>query len=277
VSRKDTAELLEILRQRVLGPEGQGSRAVFIDEVKGGTGWTSNRTIDAISVGMWPSRGCLIEGYELKTSRRDWQGELRNPEKAEAIAQYCDRFWLVTTADVAELGEVPAHWGWLVRETKHKRLTCRREATPLEPAAPAPEFIAAMLRRAVKADLNRELKARREEYEGEIRFKYQSQSERDRNEVARLERELEDYREVWSTFREKSGIVFGHWVKKSEVVPLVGEIVSALQPGRGRESLRGRISATLRDLGNVQQNLNKALEILPEDESQASPIFDDQG
>lgn len=275
MSRKVTAELLEVLRQRVLGPEGQGSRAVFLDEVKGGTGWSSNRTIDAISVGMWPSRGCLIEGYELKTSRRDWQGELRNPEKAEAIAQYCDRFWLVTTAGVAEPDEVPPNWGWLVRETKAKRLTCKREATPLESTPPPPEFIAAMLRRAVKADLNRELKVRKEEIESDVRARYSSQSERDRNEVARLERDLEEFRRIWAMFREKTGVAFGHWVEKEDVVATVGEIAAALMPGRGRESLRGRISSTLRDLGRVQENLEKAQSILPSDEEDGGPMLNE--
>lgn len=273
MSRKDTAELLEVLRQKVLGPEGQGNRAVFLDEVKGGTGWSSNRTIDAISVGMWPSRGCLIEGYELKTSRRDWQGELRNPEKAEAIAQYCDRFWLVTTADVAELGEVPPHWGWMVRETKAKRLTCRREPTPLEGTIPPPEFIAAMLRRAVKADLLRERKTMQADMEADLNARHSSTMERNRNEVARLEKELEEFRRLWLMFREKTGIRFGYWVEKSDVVETVGEIVSALLPGRGGQSLRGRISGTLRDLGHVQENLTKALAILPDDEDDGGPML----
>lgn len=271
--RKATAELLELLRTRVLGPEGQGARAVFLDEVRGGTGFSSGRTIDAVSVGLWPSRGCLVEGYELKQSRGDWRGELNNPAKAEEIARHCDRFWLVTTPGVAEADEVPPNWGWLERDGKRKRLICKREATPLDSKGPSPEFVAAMLRRAVKADMNRELKAHRKDIEADAARKIQIQTEGSRNEVARLESELEEYRAAWSTFREKAGIAFPFWITKGEMLALTGEVVGALMRGKGRESLRGRIKSTIRDLDDAKGRFTEVLEKLDGGDDDDGPML----
>ena len=271
--KKQTQELLEILRQRVLGPEGQGARAVFLDEVRGGTGFSSGRTIDAVSIGMWPSRGCLVEGYELKQSRGDWRGELNNPEKAEEIARYCDRFWLVTTKGVAEADEVPPNWGWLERDGNRKRLICKREATPLDGEGPSPTFVAAMLRRAVKADLSREVKAHKKDVDAEASRKIQIQTERSRNDVTRLEGELEEYRAAWSTFREESGLAFPFWVGKEEMLELVGEVVGALMRGKGRESLRGRLRSTIRDLDDAKGRFEEVLEKLPGGDDDDGPTL----
>lgn len=271
--RKATAELLELLRTRVLGPEGQGARAVFLDEVRGGTGFSSNRTIDAVSIGMWPSRGCLVEGYELKQSRGDWRGELNDPSKAEEIARHCDRFWLVTTKGVAEADEVPPNWGWLERDGKRKRLICKREATTLAGDGPTPEFVAAMLRRAVKADLNRELKAHKKAADEDARRKIEVRTEASRNEAARLERELEEYRRVWSVFREKSGINLPFWIDKEEGIALVGEVVGALMRGKGRESLRGRIKSTIRDLDDAKGRFTEVLEKLGGEDDDEGPML----
>jgi hypothetical protein len=271
--REATAELLELLRTRVLGPEGQGVRAVFLDEVRGGTGFSSDRTIDAVSIGMWPSRGCLIEGYELKQSRGDWRGELNNPAKAEEIARHCDRFWLVTTPGVAESDEVPPNWGWLVRDGKRKRLICKREATALDGPGPSPEFIASMLRRAVKADLSRELKAHKKAVEMDARGGVERRTNALRADVTRLESELESYRKAWSTFREKTGVAFPFWVDKEEGIELVGEIVAALMRGKGRESLRGRIKSTIRDLDGARDRFTEVLEKLGGDDEDEGPML----
>jgi hypothetical protein len=271
--RKATAELLELLRTRVLGPEGQGARAVFLDEVRGGTGFSSGRTIDAVTIGMWPSRGCLIEGYELKQDRGDWRGELNDPSKAEEIAQHCDRFWLVTTKGIAEADEVPPNWGWLERDGNRKRLICKREATPLDGPGPSATFVAAMLRRAVKADLARELKAHKKDLDADAHRKIEVKTEASRNEVARLENELAEYRRVWSAFREKAGINLPFWIDKEEAIELVGEVVAALLRGKGRESLRGRIKSTIRDLDGAKERFTEVLEKLGGDDEDEGPML----
>ena len=40
-------------------------------------------------------RGMLVDAYECKSSRSDWQAELRDPSKADRFCQLVDRFWIV--------------------------------------------------------------------------------------------------------------------------------------------------------------------------------------
>jgi hypothetical protein len=267
VGRKETAELLELLRKRVLGPEGQGSRAVFLDEVRDSTGHKGKRTIDAISVGMYPSRGCLIEGYELKTSRGDWRGELNDPTKAEVIAQYCDRFWLVTAPGVVELGEVPPLWGHLERQSeKAQRLICRREPQPL-PAVESPErhFIAAMLRRAVKQDVNREVKARAEAAESDARAQVDRELNRARESANNSRGKLEKYEAAFERFEEATGMSLNRWMDTGDQLHLVGELAALFLPGRHDvPGVKAKVKETLRAAKEVQGLLEKAEKILDE-------------
>lgn len=264
MSRKVTAELLELLRKRVLGPEGQGQQAVFLDEVRDSTGHKGKRTLDAVSVGMYPSRGCLVEGYELKTSRGDWQGELRDPTKAEAIARFCDRFWLVTTPDVVELGEVPAPWGHLERDGKRKRLICRREPQPL-PAVEPPErhFIAAMLRRAVKQDLNRELKTRAAAMESDLRAEVQSEVRQAVTKAENAQSKLEEYTTAFARFEEVTGVKFNRWMDRTEQMQVVAELAALFLPGQHDvPGVKAKVTQTLSSVRNAAKLLEQAEEIL---------------
>lgn len=265
MSRKATAELLDLLRKRILGPEGQGQQAVFLDEVRDSTGHKGKRTLDAVSVGMYPSRGCLVEGYELKVSRGDWKGELKDPTKAEAIARFCDRFWLVTAPDVVELGEIPAPWGHLERQGKTgKRLICRREPQLL-PAVEPPErhFIAAMLRRAVKQDLNRELKTRSAALESDLRSEVQSEVNRANEKARNAQDKLEQYTAAFARFEEVTGVSFNRWMDRGEQMQIVAELASLFL--RGQHDVPGvktKVSQTLRSVREAADLLEKAEGIL---------------
>ena len=78
-------------------------------ETGGGT-----RRADAVAMNMWRSRGHAIHGFEFKVSRSDWLRELKEPSKADAVAQYCDYWWLVIDGDhIVKDGELPEGWGLL--------------------------------------------------------------------------------------------------------------------------------------------------------------------
>ena len=80
----------------------------FLPQVRNGTGFLNvTRTVDAIAMGLWPSRGLYMHGFEIKVRRGDWLNELRNPEKAEEIGQFCDFFWVVAPKEVIKFEEVP--------------------------------------------------------------------------------------------------------------------------------------------------------------------------
>lgn len=117
-------------------------------EVASGMGKTLNGYADAIAMSLFPSRGLDIEGFEIKTDRRDWLRELKDPDKAEHVAKFCHRWWLVTSdEEIAKPEEVPAGWGLYVLN-KNDRLDVAKRPKKLKAVHPDRPFIGAMLRRA---------------------------------------------------------------------------------------------------------------------------------
>lgn len=88
--------------------------AVF-EEVRSMTGFAgvnvSERYADAMALGLWPSSGLPLIGFEVKASRGDWLRELKQPEKAKAIQRYCDHWFIVAPEGVVKLDELLPHWG----------------------------------------------------------------------------------------------------------------------------------------------------------------------
>ncbi len=118
----------------------------LLREVRNAAGFNSTNSADGIVVGFWPSRGCEIEGLELKSGRGDWLVELKNPQKAEAFFNYCDRWWIVAErTEIVKLEEVPSPWGFM--EVVGDNLKIRKPAPKLEPSGIKKEFVVSMLKR----------------------------------------------------------------------------------------------------------------------------------
>ena len=116
-------------------------------EVGQGTGAQSGRYADAVMMSLWPSRGLELHGVEIKVSRSDWRREAADPGKAEAVARYCDRWWIHTPPGVVpDLSEMPPAWG--LREWDGRNWSTRREAEKTEAEPVSRVFLASMLRRA---------------------------------------------------------------------------------------------------------------------------------
>lgn len=153
--------------------------AVFA-QVRNGTGYSRSvtRTADALALGLWPSRGMELHGFEIKTYRADWLREGEDPEKAEEIAAYCDRWWIVTVDDVVADGELPPTWGLLV--LRDGALVAVREAEKRPDVKPLDRsLIAAILRSSAKAEdaamaervsagVEREIEKERKSHKAEI-------------------------------------------------------------------------------------------------------------
>ncbi|SDA13117.1 hypothetical protein SAMN02799622_00914 [Methylobacterium sp. UNC378MF] len=140
------ADVRVALRRRFCAPEW-----ALLFEVGDATGARHTRFADAVAMSLWPSRGLELHGMEIKVSRYDWRNERKRPEKAETIAAYCDRWWLVTGPGVVESSdEIPPAWGWI--DFDGERLTTVREATRTDAKDCDRRFLAALLRRASKTD-----------------------------------------------------------------------------------------------------------------------------
>ncbi len=112
-----------------------GPAYVTLGEVRDGTGAYAARSADVMAFGVWPSRGLEIIGFEIKSFRNDWLRELKSPAKAESIAPYCDKWYVVAADDVVKLEEVPPAWGWLTpsgRGLKIAKESASPEALPID-------------------------------------------------------------------------------------------------------------------------------------------------
>lgn len=119
-------------------------------EVGDATGGRARRWADAVAMGLWPSRGLSLAGFEIKVSRQDWVREMRQPAKAEAIAQYCSQWWMVTAPGLIKEGELPELWGHFELHPNGLRVI---KSAPITEAAPISRaFLAALLRRASELD-----------------------------------------------------------------------------------------------------------------------------
>jgi hypothetical protein len=118
---------------------------VFLRSVANATGSVA-RTADAMAFNLWPSRGLEIHGFEIKVSRGDFKKELDDPSKAEKIATYCDRWFIVAPDGIVKLEELPPTWGLIV--VKGTETSIAKPAPKLEsPKAPPRTFWMSVMRR----------------------------------------------------------------------------------------------------------------------------------
>lgn len=141
-----TADIRAAMRKTWAAPE-----YAVLWEVAPATGYNHKaRYADAMIMSLWPSRGLELHGVEIKVSRADWLREAKDPSKAEALAAFCDRWWIHTCPGVIrDLAEVPVTWG--VREWDGRKWKVLREAekTPANPCDR--KFLASLMRRATES------------------------------------------------------------------------------------------------------------------------------
>ncbi len=136
-----TEQLRALLRKKYAMPE-----YFLAEEVRDAAGFDGRRSVDALAMGMWAGRGLHITGFEIKSSRGDWLKEKKNPEKAEAINQYCDHWFIVASPDIVKLEELPLSWGLMVPNGNGLKVV--KAAPKNEHAVPLTRsFVAAFIRR----------------------------------------------------------------------------------------------------------------------------------
>lgn len=140
--RITASDIRSAMAKRWMAPEW-----AIMWEVRQSTGSMAGRSADAVMMSLWPSRGLELHGVEIKVSRSDWKREAADPTKAEAIARYCDRWWVHTAPNVVDdLSDLPPAWG--LREWNGQRWKTVREADKTEAEPISRAFLASMLRRA---------------------------------------------------------------------------------------------------------------------------------
>lgn len=119
--------IISQLRDRYPQAEGWA----FMDEVTPpGVPNEPRRRFDAIAIGLWPSMGELVHGFEIKTARSDFINEINNPAKSGQLLRWCNYFWLVCPPNIAQDDEVPFTWG--IIHVHESGLRIRRKAPLLK-------------------------------------------------------------------------------------------------------------------------------------------------
>lgn len=222
----NSAEIRKAMSSRWAAPE-----YAIMWEVGEGTGSHSGRYADAVIMSLWPSRGLELHGIEIKVSRSDWRREAADPKKAEAVAKYCDRWYVHTPKGlITDISEVPPAWG--VREFDGRQWTTLKEASITEAAPVTRKFLAAMLRRAdgtMRGMIDEAVRASREtevEREAERRARFNDEVDKA---AARRTGALEEAAKRMALFEEAfGGDFFSRW---SVDAPRIGAAARALSEG----------------------------------------------
>lgn len=248
--------IYERLRARFSPPEW----AIF-QHVANGTGSNARRWADAVAMGIWPSRGMPIHGFEIKVSRGDWLRELKNPEKAEAVHRYCDYWWIVVAdKNHVQPGELPQGWGLMHAYGKGLKVAVEPERT--EAVELSRTFLAAILRRAYTDNPQAVAieQARQEARAAALREAEErmvAERELARREQARL-------REVVDAFNRGIGDERAlHSFASIEAAEQLGRLVAPAKAGvdvAGRARLQ--LSSMRKELERLVEVTNKALEPL---------------
>lgn len=239
--------------------------AVFF-EVANGTGANSRRYADAVAMNLWPSRGLELHGFEIKVSRSDWLSELKNPEKSDAIQQYCDRWWIITPPGIIKPGEMPPTWGQY--QVSDKGQIKQVIAAPkLEPKDVNRKFMAALMRRAGEVDQS-EVFSMVNARVAEEKKRIQQHADR---EVERLTEKYEELRKKLEAINSATGIELSRWTPESEVVACI-KLVQQL----GVFKTHGTLQRLKQSAENFNTEVDKALcglKVSDESASDLSSIF----
>lgn len=221
-----SSQVVAALRLKYPAPE----YALFC-EVADSTGGPASRSIDVLVQSLWPSRGLDLVACEIKVSRSDWLRERKNPEKAEMIAQYCDRFYVVVgTAGIVKPEELPPNWGLM--QPRGNSLVIAKEAVKLEPLPMSRRFLAAILRRAAesgRSGIAEEIRQAKSEAVKEYKAKQEravvvKTGHLGVSRVTTIEAQHEELKRVIERFENASGVSINQWhgaTKIGQAVKLV--------------------------------------------------------
>lgn len=199
--------IAEALRRTYAAP-----RYATAFEVRNATGFSANRACDVLSLSLWPSDGMHLHGFEIKVSRSDWTRELKNPQKANDIARYCDFWSLACPPEICPLDDatLPEAWGlfhWDGKKLKRVKKPAKRNPKPLDRG-----FLAAILRANVESvqhmvprdAIQQEIRTATERAIEDATRRVKCEQERQSKELSRLQQMIAE-------FEREAGIRFGDW------------------------------------------------------------------
>lgn len=252
--------MLAALRQHHVRPGNGGSgEYAFLTHVRNAAGFQATRTIDGLSLSLWPSRGHVLTGYEVKISRADWLRELKDPAKADDVCGLVDHFAVVAPVGVVQADEVPAPWGWL-EVSDNQRVRTKKRPAMLHVTEPGRVpldrgFVVAMLRSAGAAAVQDNDQARIEQLEKRADGHRQELQET----VAHWRQRCDETDRILAELQRASGVAFGTaagWDAKKvrEVGLAIRQIVNGDQEVERAKQRLGNVGDQLRALAVTVEN-----------------------
>jgi hypothetical protein len=239
--------------------EADGYACMF--EVSNGTGSNARTRADILVMNLWPSRGHELHGYEVKVSRSDWQSELRQPDKAWPVMQFCDRWFLVSAPGVAKMDEIPVNWGW--QEFDGEKLRVRKAAPTLEPKPLSRSFIGAMLRKPIRdvEAMARDAAAKRSR-ELEKDFKARVASE-----VERRVKDADEALQKIAAIKVATGIDLMDYSVNDETVAAALKFATSEKPFQRYNGLPSAINSVQAAMNHLQALARRLEEFVPKEAS----------
>lgn len=252
VKKKRTeGEMLGLLRQRYTEKAGNGDAWAFIEKVRDDAGFDAKRTVDAMAMSLWPSRGLSLHGFEIKCSRNDWLRELKDPSKSESFMRHLDRWWLVVAdGSIVAPGELPETWGLLVAEGN--RLVCKQEAPQLDPQPLPRGMLASLLRSACRVAQATPVEIRHAAEEAEAQM---ARTCEDR--IKRAEQDADRLREMMRTFEREAGVSLSGWSRGNRVEEVARALKAALDGGTDIDHLLSRIDRIGQDARTLAEQAER--------------------
>lgn len=264
-----TTEAAVLVALRDHFPNGEFA---VIPQVPNGTSMRKTRTADALVMGLWESRGIYLHGVEIKVNRNDWAKEKKNPEKAEAIAKYCDFWWIAAGNErVVATAELPVNWGLLAADPRGKLKIVKR-AVQLEPAPITRTFLAGLMRAIDKATVPFD------QFDAMFKTKLDAAiAERDKwhnsdTQLARANEQLTNLRNGVEAFEKASGIKIDCYSEYFNGE--IGKAVNTIRHGADLR-VRGQIESLAQMLENMAKQNGELLATLEEHASKViRPTWD---
>jgi len=201
-------DMIAMLRKTYALPEW-----VLAEQAASRTGYAARRA-DAVAFNCYQSRGLEIIGFEVKVRRSDWVREMKSPDKAEAVAAYCDKWYVVAPDGIVHDGELPKAWGLMLPNDKTGGVRIAHQADQTDTKPVSRTFLAAIMRGLVRSDetviAERVSAARKSAYDdGAADALSDSRDGRAEAQLAVLSARVAEFERV-------SGIVIGHHAGRLE-------------------------------------------------------------
>ena len=239
--------------------QGDGRRYAVAYHVNNGAGFNYGRTLDAIVMDTWPSKGLLLHGIEVKVSKADLRMELGDTRKAGAFLPYLDTFSIAAGPECGTqtelLATIPPQWGVYAPDSSGERLRTIRKPLMLHADTERHQ----VFDRSLMAAFARALLQRSESAAELAAVKEATVAEVEKRMNAQFSLKLRDAEALQSAvkqFEETSGVRLGTWGDEPK---RIGEAVNFVLMGGLQVSQyrRDGLRALAKELTNAAKSLDE--------------------